>query len=453
MPERELDHGGDVFLVARGHDDHVREHPHVGQVIRPVMRRPVRPDQARPVEREDDRQVLERDFLEDLVVGTLEECAVDVDDRPGPGLGHSSGEGDGVAFADPGVEEPVGEDLADLLKLVPLAHRGGQDGHLRVALHGGEEGRADGVGERLVRRRLERDDPILDPLEGGGGVVLDRVFDGRLEPVPLVGQDVEQDRAVHRLDLLEVRPQGLEVVAVDRADVGEAELFEEHAAVDRGLDRVLHLLEPAISLVADQRDRRQELADPSVPVAVHRRHSGFVEVVAQAADSRADRHLIVVQDDQEFLAESPGVVQSLEDDARGERAVADDRDRVPLRVADQIVPRLQPQGRRRSAAGVAGHEQVVKTLRRVGVAHQAPLGPDRVQLGRAAGDQLMRIDLMSGIPDQAVLGKVERQMEGQAELDHAKVTREVGGASADDADQLLAHLRRQPLEVLLGERV
>ncbi len=55
---------------------------------------------------------------------------------------------------------------------------------------------------------------------------------------------------------------------------------------------------------------------------------------------------------------------------------------------------------------------------------------------------------MPGIPDEPVLGEVERQVEGQAELDHAEVAREVGGASADDADQLLAHLRRQPLEIL-----
>ena len=41
-------------------------------------------------------------------------------------------------------------------------------------------------------------------LERRRGVELDRVLHGRLEPVPLVGQDVEQDRAFHRLDLLEV---------------------------------------------------------------------------------------------------------------------------------------------------------------------------------------------------------------------------------------------------------
>ena len=453
MPQGEVEHRRDVLLVAGGHDHHVGEDPHVRDVVAAVVRRPVGPDEPAAVEREDDRQVLQRDLLEDLVERALEERAVDVDDRPGAGLGHPGGEGDGVALADARVEEPRGVGVADLLELVPLAHRGRHHHDLRVALHGGEEGGADGVGVRLAGGRLQRDDPVLDPLEGGGGVVLDRVLDGRLEPVPLAGQDVEQDRPVQRLDLLQVAAQGLQVVAVDRPDVGEAHLLEEHPAVQRRLQRVLHLLEPAVGLVADQRDRRQELADPLVPVVVHRRHPGLVEVVGQAADGRADRHLVVVEDDQELLAEPGGVVQRLEDDPRGEGPVADDGDRVPVGPAHQLVARLQAQGRRGRAAGVAGHEQVVAALRRVGVAHQAPLGPDRVQLGGAAGDQLVRVDLVAGVPDQAVLGEVERQVQGQAELDDAEVAGEVRRAAADDADELVAHLPGELLEVRLGERL
>ena len=44
--------------------------------------------------------------------------------------------------------------------------------------------------------------------------------------------------------------------------------------------------------------------------------------------------------------QAAGVVERLEDDARGEGAVADDGDRVPLGLADQLVADLQAQGRR-----------------------------------------------------------------------------------------------------------
>ena len=69
-----------------------------------------------------------------------------------------------------------------------------------------------------------------------------------------------------------------------------------------------------------------------------------------------------------------------------------------------LVADLEPQCRRRRAAGVAGHEQVERALGRIGVTHQAPLGPDRVQAAGAAGDQLVGIDLVARVPDQAVAG-------------------------------------------------
>ena len=46
---------------------------------------------------------------------------------------------------------------------------------------------------------------------------------------------------------------GRQVVAVDRADVAEAELLEEHAAVQAGLDAVLELRQEPLDRVADQR--------------------------------------------------------------------------------------------------------------------------------------------------------------------------------------------------------
>ena len=60
-----------------------------------------------------------------------------------PGLGLPRGEGDRVALADADVEEAVGEVLADLLQLVPLAHGRGHHRDLRVVLHRLVQGEAD----------------------------------------------------------------------------------------------------------------------------------------------------------------------------------------------------------------------------------------------------------------------------------------------------------------------
>ena len=169
MPQGEIEHGRDVLLVARGHDDHVGKDAQIGQVISAVMGGPVGADQAGAVEAEDDRQVLEGDLLEDLVVRPLQERAVDVDDRPGAGLGHAGGERHRVALADADVEELVGERVADLLELVSLAHGGGDHGDLGVAAARLEERVADGVGVRAARRRFERDDAVARPFETGPG--------------------------------------------------------------------------------------------------------------------------------------------------------------------------------------------------------------------------------------------------------------------------------------------
>ncbi len=97
-----------------------------------------------------------------------------------------------------------------------------------------------------------------------------------------------------------------------------------------------------------------------------------------------------------------------------------------------------------------GHEEVVIALLRVRIAHQPPLRADGAELVVAAGDQLMRIDLMTRVPDQAVTAEVEGGVQGQAELDHSQVRREVGDAVGDYVAQHLAHLGRKLLQ--LGQR-
>ena len=71
----------------------------------------------------------------------------------------------------------------------------------------------------------------------------DRVLGGRLEAVPLLGHHVQQHRALDLPDHVQILLQLADVVAVDRADVAEAQFLEEHAAEQARLDRVLHLVQ------------------------------------------------------------------------------------------------------------------------------------------------------------------------------------------------------------------
>ena len=63
----------------------------------------------------------------------------------------------------------------------------------------------------------------------------------------------------------------------------------------------------------------------------------------------------------------------------------------------------------------------------------------------------MRINLVSGVPDEAVAAEVESQVQGEAQLDDAEVAGEVGGADAADAHQLVAHFLGQLRQLGVAE--
>ena len=121
-----------------------------------------------------------------------------------------------------------------------------------------------------------------------------------------------------------------DVVAVDRADVAEAQVLEHHAAAEARLDGFLELHEEPLGRIAQQRHAVEQLDDLALEPRVRRVHPQAIEIVGHAADARADRHLVVVEDDQQLFALPAAVVERLEHDARGEGAVADHRDGVAV---------------------------------------------------------------------------------------------------------------------------
>ena len=68
------------------------------------MRRPIGADQTAAVDRENDRQILQRDIMDQLVVGALQEGRIDGDDRLQPFAGETCGKGDGMLLGDADIE-------------------------------------------------------------------------------------------------------------------------------------------------------------------------------------------------------------------------------------------------------------------------------------------------------------------------------------------------------------
>ena len=181
-------------------------------------------------------------------------------------------------------------------------------------------------------------------MERRGGVERGGVLGGGLEAVPLLGHHVQQHRPLELPHHVQVLLQLADVVAVDRPDVAEAEVLEEHAAQQAGLDGVLDLREEPLDRVADHRHAVEHLLDLGLQAGVEVGHPQPVERFGQSAHAGADRHLVVVEDDDEVLLQPAGVVHGLEDHAAGEGAVADHGHDVAIFFGpQQIVAALHAQ--------------------------------------------------------------------------------------------------------------
>src|SRR6266568_2666551 len=73
---------------------------------------------------------------------------------------------------------------------------------------------------------------------------------------------------------------------------------------------------------------------------IERGQAGFVQASSQSAHPRADGHLVVIENHQQILAQSAGVVERLKNNARGQSAVADDGHTTLVRAAEDLVADL-----------------------------------------------------------------------------------------------------------------
>ena len=148
------------------------------------------------------------------------------------------------------------------------------------------------------------------------------------------------------------------IVAVDRADVVEAELLEQRA----GKHHALHVLFPALGELLHRRQLGEHFLAAAADGVVGAAGQQPREVIIERADRLRDRHVVVVEDHQQVGAGGAGIVERLERHPGAHRAVADHRDHGPLLA-------LQPRGdghaerRRDRRRRMRGAERVVRDFR------------------------------------------------------------------------------------------
>ena len=128
------------------------------------------------------------------------------------------------------------------------------------------------------------------------------------------------------------------------------------------------------------------------------------------ADRRRDRHVVVVENDDQPRIHRAGIVHGLIGHARGHRAVADHGDDVVLAAGEVARHRHAEAGGDRGR-GMRGAERIVVAFGALGETGQAAAGAQRADAVAAAGQDLVRIGLMADVPDQPVARRVEDVMD------------------------------------------
>jgi hypothetical protein len=149
--------------------------------------------------------------------------------------GQAGGEGDGVLFGNADIEITVGV-------------FGREAHHAGTFTHGRRNADESGISFGHVAQPVAKDLGVgqlgrafgrLYAIAGGefaDTVIEDGVVLGQLVTLALLGDDVEELRALQLLQVFQCRDQGIEIVAVDRAVVMEAEFLEQRAGSDHALD-------------------------------------------------------------------------------------------------------------------------------------------------------------------------------------------------------------------------
>ena len=210
-------------------------------------------------------------------------------------------------------------------------------------------------------------------VEFAGGVPCGRVGLGGREPFPFSGLDVEQTRPAHPLDVVECLYERGYVVAVDRTEIAYVKTLEYILlARQQRFQTVVEAHDCPLLAVRHHIEAAQETVERISEVVVSLRGGDVSQVVVERAYIGVDRHVVVVEHNQQVVGRVGGVVQTLERQAAANGCVADYGHHVaPGRLAVELRRHGHAERRRNRVGGVSGRESVVFAFGRGGEAAES----------------------------------------------------------------------------------
>ena len=273
---------------------------------------------------------------------------------------------------------------------------------------------------------------------------------GRTIAAPLLGPDVDDDRLVELERLGERLLEGGQVVAGDDPDVGDPEVLEQLAGLGEVDDRLAQTTRQLEGGPTDDRQPADRLVVGRPALLPGGRQLDLAEVLAERADGRADRHLVVVEDDQQLRPAVTDVVERLEAETAHQGGIADDHG-DPLERVAQVARLGETLGDRQSRPGVTAVEHVVGRFAPAREAADTVELTERAEPLESTREQLVRVGLVAGVPDDPVARRLEQPVEGDGDLDDPERRAEVAAGDRDRRDDRLADLVGELLELGLVE--
>src|SRR5918994_3996403 len=276
---------------------------------------PVVSSKSRTVDGERHWEALQTDVMNNLIKGALEKRRIDADDRTHALGGETRGEGDRMLLGNADVEEAIWIDRLEL-------------GKRRSGRHRRRDGDDPWIVSSEFDHRLSEDILVFwrrwwRPWHrrSRDGVPTLAVSRRPSEASSLFGHHVQEHGSRHQSGLPQGFDERAQVMPVDRSHIGESELLPDHRVIDELLERVL----PTLAQLDEELALGQALRDAGKLVLgamVARVGADAIQIAGHRADIRRDRHLVVVEDDEEGQIEDSRVVQGLEGHASSERAIA-----------------------------------------------------------------------------------------------------------------------------------
>ena len=294
-----------------------------------VMGLAVGAHQSRPVHPQHYMEVHQRHVVDQLVVPPLQEGGVHGEHRDHPLGRQARRHGHPVSLGDGHVEKPLRMGLGKGIEPRAVRHGGGDGAHPGILPGAVRQGLAEDGGEALSPGFFQK---ARLGVEGGHAVELAGIALGVGVALALDALHMDHHGPPQLPGPLEHIHQAVQVVAVDRSQVGKAHVLEEGAAGEDGLFQ--GGFHPMVEAV-DGMLRGLGPEEPPVPlfeVVIGGLGAEPRQMGGHGPHIGVDGHAVVVEDDDERLPRGPGVVEALVGKAAGQGAVPDEGQDAVIRV-------------------------------------------------------------------------------------------------------------------------